>query len=381
MSEVLRDLHGPLLVVRPPVPATVNKAGVNYKSEVTHLEYSPRGAYDEWLAICEGILAFGGDAIFDFEEEDEPFLDVGELRLERDGTIRAEDGRAVGHMDEVSTGRVFTANGPWVVLEGNRLRALLPNLVWHRRNEHWYYRRLLSRIAEEGGYELELDANPHAWEGMADVAAVGDRVVLTYTIRGHYDQHTSPKTLRSTREGVAYAADFAGIPEEARIYAELVYPHFHGDTVHFSVRPPGGGAPKLVHYPGGLWGDHHQQVKEALGGDAIVPIGREDAVEAYAGNSRQVEGGVLVPEGTSEAFTSALEALGFSIRRIALYELFGKAGGGPACATLYLPRGLRIPADSPLRYSVRREEARRRRERLPERLLVDPAYFEGKPRG
>src|SRR5690606_38747223 len=102
MSRVLRDLHGPLLVVRPPVPATVNKAGVNYKSEVRHLEYSPRGAYDEWLAICEGILAFGGDAIFDFEPEDEPFLDAGDLRLERDGSIRAEDGRVVGHMDEVS---------------------------------------------------------------------------------------------------------------------------------------------------------------------------------------------------------------------------------------------------------------------------------------
>lgn len=381
MSRVLRDLHGPLLVVRPPVPATVNKAGVNYKSEVRHLEYSPRGAYDEWLAICEGILAFGGDAIFDFEPEDEPFLDAGDLRLERDGSIRAEDGRVVGHMDEVSTGRVFTANGPWVILEDGGIRALLPNLVAHRRNEQAYYRRLLDRIAEEGGYRLHVEQNPHPWEGMADVAAVGDRVVLTYTVKGHYDQNTSPKTMRSTREGVAYAADFAGVPEEARIYAELVYPHFHGDTVHFSARPADGSAPRLIHYPGGLWGDHHDRVREALGGDAIVPIDRHDAVEEYAGNSRQVEGGVLVPSGTSEAFTSSLEALGLGIRRIALFELFGKAGGGPACATLYLPKGLRLPEDSPLRYSVRREEARKRRERLPERLVVDPAYFEGKPRG
>jgi hypothetical protein len=381
MSRVLRDLHGPLLVVRPPVPATVNKAGVNYKSEVRHLEYSPRGAYDEWLAICEGILAFGGDAVFDFEPEDEPFLDAGDLRLERDGSIRAEDGRVVGHMDEVSTGRVFTANGPWVILEDGGIRALLPNLVAHRRGELAYYRRLLDRIAEEGGYRLHVEQNPHPWEGMADVAAVGDRVVLTYTVRGHYDQHTSPKTMRSTREGVSYAADFAGIPEEARIYAELVYPHFHGDTVHFGARPADGSAPRLVHYAGGLWGDYHGRVREALGGDAIVPIDRHDAVEEYAGNSRQVEGGVLVPAGASEAFTSSLESLGLGIRRIALFELFGKAGGGPACATLYLPRGLRLPEDSPLRYSVRREEARKRRERLPERLVVDPGYFEGKPRG
>lgn len=381
MSRVLREMHGPLLVVRPPVPATVNKAGVNYKSEVEHLEYSPRGAYDEWLAICEGILAYGGDAIFDFEPEDDRFLDAGDLRLEADGTLRGEDGRALGTMDEISTGRVFTANGPWVVLEDGGIRALLPNLVAHRRSEQDYYRRLLDRIAHEGGYRLHVEQNPHPWEGMADVAAVGDKVVLTYTVRGHYDEKTSPKTMRSTREGVAYAADFAGVPEEARVFVELVYPHFHGDTLQFSSRPADGSAPRLVHYAGGLWGDGHERVKAALGADAIVPITRDDAVEKYAGNSRQVEGGVLVPHEVSQAFTDSLEALGLGTRRIALYELFGKAGGGPACATLYLPQGLNLPTDSPLRYSVRREEAQRRRERLAERLIVDPGYFEGKQRG
>ncbi len=30
MSETLANLYGSLLVVRPPVPATVNKAGANY---------------------------------------------------------------------------------------------------------------------------------------------------------------------------------------------------------------------------------------------------------------------------------------------------------------------------------------------------------------
>ena len=77
---------------------------------------------------------------------------------------------------------------------------------------------------------------------MADVAVVGDRVVLTYAVPGHYDRDTTPKSSRSTREGVAFAADFAGVPEDARIYAELVYPHFHGDTVHFGARPASGPA-------------------------------------------------------------------------------------------------------------------------------------------
>ena len=54
----LRDVYGDLLVVRPPVPATVNKAGANYKSEVAHLTYSPRRAYDEWLSILDAIRAY-----------------------------------------------------------------------------------------------------------------------------------------------------------------------------------------------------------------------------------------------------------------------------------------------------------------------------------
>ncbi|HEY1546220.1 MAG TPA: hypothetical protein VGG28_00300, partial [Kofleriaceae bacterium] len=70
----LPDVYGDLLVVRPPVPATCNKAGANYKSEVKHLEYSPRRAYDEWLSILDAIVASGGDAIYQFEAVDEPFL-------------------------------------------------------------------------------------------------------------------------------------------------------------------------------------------------------------------------------------------------------------------------------------------------------------------
>ncbi|AKU90203.1 hypothetical protein [Vulgatibacter incomptus] len=381
MSNALRNVYGPLLAVRPPVAATLNKAGANYKSEVTFLEYSPREAYDEWLRICEGIVDFGGDAIFDFEAEDEPFLGKGDLRVEADGTIRAEGGgEALGNMDEILTGRVFAANGPWVVVEGRKLRALMPNMLTHRLAEQPYYLRLLESMAEAGGYELSVEANPHRWEGMADVAVVGEKVVLTYTVSGHYDGASGPKTMRSSREGVERAADFAGVPEDARVFAELVYPHFHGDTVHFGARPGIDGA-KLVHYPGGLWGEGSARVESRLGAGAIVPIGRDDAVEKYAGNSRQVENGVLVPDGVSAAFVESLESLGLRTLRVPLFELFGKAGGGPACATLYLPKNLELPPRFPLRFSVRREEALRRRDRLPEKLSVDPAYFEGRRRG
>lgn len=380
-NDALADVYGSLLVVRPPVPATVNKAGANYKSEVAHSVYYPREAYDEWLAICEAIVACGGDALFSFESADDDLLDAGSLRLAADGTLTAVDSNtALSHIDHIDSGRVFTANGPWVTLRGRTLRAVMPNMLAHRRNEVGYYRQLLTEIASSGGYELEVTDNPHRWEGMADVAAVGDQVVLTYTVAGHYDADVARKSLRSTRQGCAFAVDHAGIDDSKCIFAELVYPHFHGDTVHFGARPCNR-EPVLVHYAGGLWGDFATQVKAKVGADNIVGIDRADAVDHYAGNSRQVRDGVLVPKGVSPAFATSLHELGLATHYVALSELFGKAGGGPACATLYLPDNIELAADCPLRYSVQREHATARRSRYPEQLTVDPKFFAGRQRG
>ena len=281
---------------------------------------------------------------------------------------------------DVMTGRVFAANGPWVTRGGDELHAVMPNMLAHRVVEAAYYRDLLRDIAAAAGLGLAITDNPHRWEGMADVAAVGDHVVLTYAVPGHYDRDTSPKSSRSSRAGVAFAADCAGVPEASRIYAELVYPHFHGDTVHFGARPAQG-APVLVHYTGGLFGDGATTVAAALGADRVLPIDRTDAVEHYAGNSRQVRDGVLVPDGVSPAFTGAIEALRLAVHRVPLFELFGKAGGGPACATLYLPRTVDVPASSPLRYTATRDVVRARRLRIPDTLRVDPRFFDGKARG
>jgi hypothetical protein len=377
----LRDVYGDLLVVRPPVPATVNKAGANYKSEVAHLTYSPRRAYDEWLSILDAIRECGGDAIYQFEAADDPFLDRGDLHVDGDGVITPEGSREeLGRIDDVMTGRVFAANGPWVKNDGRQLSAVMPNMLAHRQAEGPYYRNLLGALADAAKLELEIVDNPHRWEGMADVATVGDRVVLTYAVPGHYDRDTTPKSSRSVRAGVAFAADYVGAPEDARIYAELVYPHFHGDTVHFGARPTSGEA-VLVEYGGGLFGSSADDVSRALGKDRIVPIGRHDAVEEYAGNSRQVARGVLVPDGVSSEFVTSIETLGLTAHRVPLFELFGKAGGGPACATLYLPRTLDVPANLPLRYSSTQKEVQGRRDRLPTTLTVDPSFFDGKSRG
>lgn len=381
----LPDVHGPLLIVRPPVPATVNKAGANYKSEVAHLTYSPRRAYDEWLSILDAIVACGGDAVYQFEAVDDPFLGRGDLAVDAVGTITPVGSReALGNVADIMTGRVFAANGPWVVREDDTLRAVMPNMLAHRQPEAPYYRTLLGEIAGAAGWQLQIIDNPHRWEGMADVAVVGDRVVFTYAVSGHYDRDSGPKSSRSSRQGAVFAADVVGVPGEARIFVELVYPHFHGDTVHFCARPIGLAARTsevLVHYRGGLYGNGADIVGAQLGGDSIVAIGAEDAVEHYAANSRQVEDGLLVPEGVSREFTSAMARLGLSIHSVSLSELFGKAGGGPACATLYLPRNAFVPTQSPLRYSATRDRVWARRDRIPHAIRVDPGYWEGKPRG
>src|SRR5262249_41381592 len=149
---------------------------------------------------------------------------------------------------------------------------------------------------------------------------------------------------------------------------------------HFGARPTNR-EPVLVHYKGGLYGDGAEIVARKLGASRIVPIDRDDAVEQYAGNSRQVASGVLVPDGASAAFLRSIEQLGLATHSVPLFELFGKAGGGPACATLYLPRSLQIPARTPLRYSVTRDAVRGRRDRVPESLRVERGFFAGKPRG
>src|SRR5262249_7453357 len=162
-------------------------------------------------------------------------------------------------------------------------------------------------------------------------------------------------------------------------YAELVYPHFHGDTVHFGARPTSG-PPVLVHYRGGLYGDGADVVAAGLGAERIVAIGQHEAVEQDAGKSRPGGDGVPGSARAATAFGHELQRLGLGTHLVPLFDLFGRAGGGPACATLSLPRTLAVPADLPLRYTATRAAVRARRERIPDILQVDRLYFEGRAR-
>jgi hypothetical protein len=380
MGSALEHAFGKNFIVRAPVPATLNRGQANFKSEVGHLEFSPRVAYEEWVGILEGIRRLGGDAILEFEPEDQPFLGHETIVVDGDGYLRPlGSAESLGEIEDVMTGRVFAANGPWIVRESSAIRAVLPNMIEHRKEENKYFQRLLWKIAEQARLDLVVAENPNRWEGMADVVPIKERVLLTFTVRGHYagDMDSGDKVLRSSKKGLKYAADFVGVPESKRIYAELVYPHFHGDTVHFVVRPPEGD-PRLIQYSGGLFDGEPQKIEQQLGPSAIVRIAQDDATGAFAANSRQVNKGLLVPNGVSERFLSAIEELGLVPRKVRVNELFGKAGGGPACATLPLPANIPIPETSPLRYSVVREQVAARRERIPTRLMVSSEYYESR---
>ena len=55
MGSALEHAFGKHFIVRAPVPATLNRGQANYKSQVEHLEFLPRVAYEEWIGILEGI--------------------------------------------------------------------------------------------------------------------------------------------------------------------------------------------------------------------------------------------------------------------------------------------------------------------------------------
>jgi N-dimethylarginine dimethylaminohydrolase len=372
----LDDFFGNDFIVRAPVPATVNRGAANYKSEVGHVEYYPRRAYAEWLGILEAIRELGGDAILMLEPEDEPYLGIEALVLDGDGLVRPLGSTEILEpIDRVMTGRVYAANGPWIVRRDRVLRAVLPNMLEHRRTENAYFELLLWKIAEALDLDLSTTRNPHRWEGLADVAVIGDRAILTYTVRGRYDRGLTEQVLRSSRAGVEFAADHVKLMRSKRIYAELVHPHFHGDTVQFTVRAAGG-RHVLHQFAGGLLDDDAARIEETLS-EEIRPIGAEDARSAFAANSRQVGRGVLIPGGASLELRRSIESLGVTARPVDVSELFGKGGGGPACATLQLPRNLVVPERSPLRYSVSRRAIVDRLERIPSRLLVASEFSAG----
>jgi hypothetical protein len=223
-------------------------------------------------------------------------------------------------------------------------RAVMPNMLAHRRGEGDYYRASSGPATRVG-----IVDNPHAGRRSGRATAAS----AWFYLRGAWSPRSRHSRRRRRRATASFAADFVGVPDDARVYVELVYPHFHGDTVHFGARPTNRG-PVLVHYSGGLFDDGSAIVSRALGADSVVQISRDDAVEQYAGNSRQVRSGVLVPDGVSDGFIAELDRLGLASHRVPLFELFGRPVADPPARHCICRRGSRFPP--PPRSVIRRRE-------------------------
>ena len=324
------------------------------------------------------IAACGGDAIYQFEAADDPFLDHAALEVDGEGGIHPAGSRTLlGKLDEVMTGRVFAANGPWVTRDAGTLRAVMPNMLAHRKAEEAYYRSLLGQLAAAAGLSLAITDNPHRWEGMADVATVGDRVVLTYAVPGHYDASTTPKSSRSSRDGVAFAADRR---RRARGCADLrrarlsTLPRRHRSLRRAAVTRACR-ARTLHGRPLRRRRAERRERARRRSDRGDRSRRRRRAVRRQLAASRRRRARARRRIAARSSVRSKRSAS--STHRVPLFELFGKAGGGPACATLYLPRTLEVPVSLPLRYSATRDAVRARGARIPETLRVDRAYLRG----
>ena len=287
-------------------------------------------------------------------------------------------------MADVMTGRVFAANGPWVTRDGDdAARGDAEHARAPPRRGARTTATLLGELAEAARLALAIADNPHRWEGMADVAAVGDRVVLTYAVPGHYDaRHHAEELAQLARGRRVRRRSSPACPTDARIYAELVYPHFHGDTVHFGARPTtrrAGARPLRRRALRRRRRARRARARRRARSCRSIATTRSSSTPATRARSR---GGVLVPDGVSPAFVAAIEALGLAI--------------APRPAVRAVRQGRRrpgvrdpVPAPHPRRTARSRRCATRhprrvraRRERIPETPSGRPRHSStGKARG
>ena len=313
------------------------------------------------------IVVCGGDAIYEFEAADEPFLD--HRRSRSTATARSTRGSPpCSATRRVMTGRVFAANGPWV-RRRERPCARGPE---HAAPPQATRRRTTASCSAgwrpPRACRSTMTDNPHRWEGMADVATVGDRVVMTYAVPGHYDAGVSRRAPRSAREGVAFAAITPACPRP------------RGSSPSSSTRTTM--ATPSTSVPARRGARRCSSTSRAVCRATTLLSSRgarsrsrradrsEDAVDQYAGNSRQVAGGVLVPDGVSACVLASSRGSGWPSPRPAVRAV--RPGG-----RLRRARPFTCPARwsgriAPASVTARAATCARARKKIAERVRVDP---------
>ena len=201
---------------------------------------------------------------------------------------------------------------------------------------------------------------------MADVAAVGERVVLTYAVPGHYDADTTPKSSRSSRDGVAFAADRA---RRARGRADLrraglpALPRRHRALRRAADRPRAGARALRRRPVRRRRGDGRATRSAPITSSRSSAMTRSSNTPATRVRSRRRArarwrvGAVR----RGDRRPGARRRIACRCSSCSAKQVAGRHARRCTCRA-----PLVVPVDLPLRYSATRDAVRARRERIPQ---------------
>jgi N-dimethylarginine dimethylaminohydrolase len=292
------------------------RGGENFRSQ-EKAATNPQKAMKEWLKLCDSITTAGGRILVIPPGTETPPL----------------------------TGMMYTANAGALFKQGEKWQFLLSKMsVAHRQAERPHIKKFL----DEAG--MPTAEAQHTWEGQADLTILpGNRFLISWGVR-------------SVKESVEEIR--ARLPTGARVLdVQLREPFFHGDTCLNELVNRGGDCVLLAH-AGALVNRSIPELRAFLGNfGEVVPVDADDAL-AYACNSLNVNGNVIMPTGLSTGLRGVLIKRGFTCEELELPELFGKGGGGPRCLVNQL-HGFVVSDDAPT-YGVQRDKLHGIADKYPE---------------
>lgn len=333
-STHARDV--PIFLMSPPREDWELRGRANFRSRRAGAA-DARLARQEWAALADAIVDAGGEVLV-----------------------------CPPPPDAALTGMIYTAEaGEFYRREDGSPGFLLPNMAAaHRRGEAQWVAAQLSRWGIEAR-QVGAHGSP-LWEAQGDAIRADSPARIIHTFGQGPD-------ARTQADAGSLVADLLG-PEHLHLRF-LADPWFHGNTflnVYRAPKTPAarllqgarhhvapaavaaaqGGSALAVVCPQALDASEYARLQAFLPGVSFHEISRDESL-GYDTNALQVDDLVLAPMTLSAGTEAALIALGLSVRRLELGELFLKGGGAPVCLTNRL-WGLRLDEVPPdVRWSLR----------------------------
>lgn len=282
----------------------LDHAGNNYKeTESRGQPRNPQEAFSEWLTIAETIEDAGGRVYV----------------MEPDMDIR-----------EGSTDMVYAANSGDLIVKGGEAVFAVANMKFPERQIE---APQLKRWWED--LELRVEELGPIWEGQADISR---GLLLPDGTRKFIFTH-GVRTVEAALDeiGALYGK------RDKFLAAQITnLDFFHGDTCFNLFPKPAGG--HLALYAKSAFSVQTLGAMRTFLGESVEFIGLEehDAKVAYAANTLEVGGHLLMLGSASRWLVDLFERIGFVIDFLSLPQLFGKGGGGSRCSVLEIPKGIEV---------------------------------------